>query len=89
MIKSWAEWDAPHHGFRDCLKKEIERVQNDHKMNIRDILKNDSSLYILSVEALQTSFTWALALIHFGDDIYAIYIRENLVWQLRDMLRLV
>ena len=34
MIKSWAEWDAPHHGFRDRLKKEIERVQNDHEMNI-------------------------------------------------------
>ena len=77
MIKTWSEWDAPHHGFRDRLKKEIERVRNDHEMNIRDILKDDSGLYILSVEALQTSYTWALGLIRFGDDIYAIYTRAK------------
>ena len=29
------------------------------------------------MEALKTSYTWALALIRFGDDVYAIYIRAK------------
>ena len=76
-IKTWSEWDMPHQGFRDRLSREIEYVRNGHEKNIRDNLKSSSPLYLLSIEALQTSYTWAVALIKFGDDIYKIYTRAK------------
>ena len=72
-IKNWGEWDAPHLGYRDRLINEIEQVRNDHEENIQENLDTASPLARLSLEALQTSYTWAVALIKFCDDIYKIY----------------
>ena len=76
-IKTWAEWDLPHQGFRDRLNREIEYVRNDHEKNIRDNLKSGSSLYTLAIEALHTSYTWSVSILKFGDDIYKIYTRAK------------
>ena len=76
-IKTWAEWDMPHQGFRDRLMQEIEYVRNDHEKNIRDNLATSTPLYVLAIEALQTSYTWSVGIIKFGDLIYKIYTRAK------------
>ena len=53
--------------------KEIEYVRNDHEKNICDHLVSGSPLYSLAIEALQTSYTWSVGIIKFGDNIYKIY----------------
>ena len=76
-VKNWSDWDAPQLGFRDRLLREIEQVQADHESNIQDSLDIDSPLARLAVQALQTSYTWTIALIKFCDDIYKIYTRAK------------
>ena len=76
-IKNWSNWDAPQLGFRDRLVKELEQVRNDHETNIAKNLDFNSPLARLATEALQASYTWALGLIKFCDDIYKLYIRAK------------
>ena len=57
--------------------QEIEYVRNDHEKNIRDNLATSTPLYVLAIEALQTSYTWSVGIIKFGDLIYKIYTRAK------------
>ena len=47
------------------------------KKKIRYNLKSGTPLYTLAIEALQTSYTWSVSILIFGDNIYKIYIRAK------------
>ena len=57
--------------------KEIEQVRNDHEVNIQENLNSTSPLACVLLEALQTSYTWAVALFEFCDKIYKIYTQAK------------
>ena len=76
-IKSWSEWNLPHQGYQDMLLAHMEQVRSSHLAHIEDHLDPSSPLYSLAVEALQTSYTWTLGLLKFGDNIVWTYVRAK------------
>ena len=56
----------------------LDKVRTSHLAHIEDHLDPGSPLYFVAVEALQTSYTWTLGLLKFGDDTFRIYVRAKL-----------
>ena len=77
MIKTWEDWNTPHDGFRDQLKRELSVFDLGHNETISAECEPLSIFHSLVSKTLSDSITWANKLIKFVDDTYREYSRAR------------
>jgi len=77
LIKTWEEWNTPHDGFRDQLKRELSVFELGHSETISSELEQLTVFHSLVSKALADSITWANKLIKFIDDTFREYSRAR------------
>jgi len=77
MIKTWEDWNTPHDGFRDQLKRELSVFDLGHNETISSECEPLSVFHSLVSKTLSDSITWANKLIKFVDDTYREYSRAR------------
>lgn len=75
MIKSWEDWNTPHDGFRDQLKRELSLFDVGHNATISAELELLSVFHSLVSKSLLDSITWANKLVKFINDTFREYSR--------------
>ena len=77
MIKTWEDWNTPHDGFRDQLKRELSVFDLGHNETISAECEPLTVFHSLASKTLSDSITWANKLIKFIDDTYREYSRAR------------
>jgi len=77
MIKSWDDWNTPHDGFRDQLKRELSLFDVGHNATISAEFEPLLVFHSLVSKTLSDSITWANKLVKFIDDTFREYSRAR------------